>query len=227
MRLVFVMDIMNGLVVLAEGGERYKYRPIEEKSEIVKKSNPLEVLSEIKPRFLYVADIDRILGTGSNLILLNSMFSKVEEMIADCGFRTPAELEDIKFIPVLGTETFDLRKLSDVDIECYVSLDFHEDRFIDSSGRFGDFRSAVEFLNSFSLRGLIVLNLKRVGSGSPDLELLSNVMSFSENPVYLGGGVGGMKDLEMLRSLGCKGVLISTAVHRKKIPLELIRRGFI
>jgi len=53
------------------------------------------------------------------------------------------------------------------------------------------------------------------------------VLDLSEHPVYLGGGVSGIEDLEKLKELGCSGVLISTAVHRKAIPLDFIRKGFI
>jgi len=227
MKLIFVMDIMNGIAVLAERGERQKYRPLAEKSLVVKKSNPIEILEEIKPRFLYVADLDRILGRGSNEATLKSLSEKVEEMMADCGFRSPKELKNFSFTPVLGTETFDLRKIPEIEVDFYVSLDFKEEQFLDASKSFGSFKEAVNFLNSFSVKGLIVLNISRVGSGIPDFELLLEVLNLSEHPVYLGGGVSGMEDLERLKSLGCNGVLLSTAVHRKAIPLELIRLGII
>ena len=227
MRLVFVMDVMNGLAVLAERGERQKYRPVAEKSAVVKKSDPLKVLMAIKPRFLYVADLDRILGIGDNAKILRPLSRRVEEMMADCGFRRPEELGELEFIPVLGTETFDLTKISETKGNCYVSLDFREDSFLDASGKFADFKKAVAFLNSIPLRGLIVLNITRVGSGKADFELLAEVLDLSEHPVYLGGGVSGIEDLEKLKELGCSGVLISTAVHRKAIPLDFIRKGFI
>lgn len=227
MRLIFVMDIMNGIVVLAERGERGKYRAVAEKSLILRTNEPLKLVEEIKPRFLYVADLDRILGKGDNTETLNAISLKVEEMIADCGFRNVDDLGRINFIPVLGTETFDLTKLSEVKKDCYVSLDFYGERFLDASQKFRDFENALEFLNCFKLRGIIVLNLNRVGSGAPDLELLSKVLNFSENPVYLGGGVGKFEDLEILKNFGCSGVLISSAVHKKIVPVELIQKGFI
>lgn len=227
MKLVFVMDIMNGFVVLAERGERQKYRPLAERSLIIKESDPFKVLEFIKPRFLYVADLDRILGKGENMETLKSLSPMVEEMIADCGFRSFEELEQINFIPVLGTETFDITKLSNTERDCYVSFDFREELFLDASGRFRDFRNALDFLNSLSVRGIILLNMARVGSGKVDFNLLEEFLSFSEHPVYLGGGVGGMEDLEMLKDLGCAGVLLSTAVHKKKVPVDLIQTGFI
>ncbi|MEM4155425.1 MAG: HisA/HisF-related TIM barrel protein, partial [Archaeoglobaceae archaeon] len=207
--------------------ERSKYRAVAEKSLIVDTSEPIGVLEKIKPRFLYTADLDRILGKGNNLPLLNSISFRVEEMIADCGFRNAYELKDLHFVPVLGTETFDITKLSEIDRKCYVSLDFHGERFLDSSQKFEKLENALEFLNSFRLRGVIVLNLKRVGSGTPDLDLFLKVLKLSENPVYLGGGVGKLEDLENLKNLGCSGVLVSSAVHKKTIPLKIIRNGII
>ncbi|MDK2876676.1 MAG: phosphoribosylformimino-5-aminoimidazole carboxamide ribotide isomerase [Archaeoglobaceae archaeon] len=227
MKLVFVMDIMNGLVVLAERGERQNYRPVAEKSLIVKESDPFKVLEFIKPRFLYVADLDRITGKGENTEILKSISPMVEEMIADCGFRSPEELEQVNFIPVLGTETFDITRISEIDRDCYVSFDFRENLFLDASERFGDFRNAVDFLNSFSVRGIIVLNIARVGSGKADFRLLEEFLSLSEHPVYLGGGVSDLRDLEILKDLGCAGVLLSTAVHKKRVALDLIQSGFI
>lgn len=227
MKLIFVMDIMNGVVVLAERGERQKYRPVAESSHIVKSSDPVEVLAEIKPRFIYVADLDRIMRLGDNMQILKALSSRVDELIADCGFRSVGELGDLNFIPVLGTETFDITKICEVNRDCYVSLDFLEEKFLDASGRFKDFRATIDFLNSYSVCGIIVLNIKRVGSGSPDFRLLSEVLKISDHPVLLGGGVSGIEDLKKLKDMGCDGVLVSTAVHRKKIPLELIRKGFI
>ncbi|MEM1751529.1 MAG: HisA/HisF-related TIM barrel protein [Archaeoglobaceae archaeon] len=221
------MDIMNGVVVLAERGERKKYRPVAESSHLVKSSDPIEVLSEIRPKFLYVADLDRIQRVGDNMGILKALSSGVEEIMADCGFRNVGELKDLNFIPVLGTETFDITEIGKVGKDCYVSFDFLEEKFLDASGRFKDFRVALEFLNSYSIRGIIVLNIKRVGSGSPDFRLLSEVLEISDNPVYLGGGVSGLKDLEKLKEMGCEGTLVSTGVHKKRIPLELIRKGFI
>ncbi|MEM0203693.1 MAG: HisA/HisF family protein [Archaeoglobaceae archaeon] len=222
MKIFFVLDIRNGVAVHAERGEREKYRPIEEKSLILRTSDPISIVETLKPRFLYVADLDRIAGKGENLQIVEALAGKVEELIADCGFREVEELKGIKFKPVLGTETFDITR---IDRKCYVSLDFF-DKFVDRSQKFRDFREAIEFLNTLELDGVIVLNVKSVGTMSVDFELVSKVVEVSQNPVLAGGGVGGLDDLKKLHEIGCKGALVATAVHKKKLPLDLIREGY-
>jgi phosphoribosylformimino-5-aminoimidazole carboxamide ribotide isomerase len=34
-----------------------------------------------------------------------------------------------------------------------------------------------------------------------------------------------MDDVERAKEIGCEGLLVATAVHRKKIPLEIVRIG--
>lgn len=222
MKIFFVLDIKNRIAVHAERGERERYRPLEEKSYVVKTSDPISIVEALKPRFLYVADLDRIAGTGDNLSTIESLAKRVEELIADCGFREVEELEGLRFKPVLATETFDITK---IDRKCYVSLDFFDD-FVDRSRRFKDFREAIEFLNTLDLDGVIVLNVRRVGTMNIDFELISKAVEVSENPVFAGGGISGFEDLEKLQEIGCKGALIATAIHRKKLPLQIIRNGY-
>lgn len=222
MKIFFVLDIKKGIVVHAERGEREKYKPIEEKSLVVKTSDPFSIVETLKPRFIYVADLDRISGDGDNLGIIEKLSGKVEELIADCGFREVEELEGINFEPVLATETFDITK---IDRKCYVSLDFF-DNFLDTSQRFKDFEEAIEFLNTFELSGVIVLNVKRVGTMKVDFQLISKAVEISENPIFVGGGVGSLEDLRKLHEIDCKGALIATAIHRGRLPLHLIRSGY-
>lgn len=179
MKVFFVIDIKNGIVVAGKRGEREKYRPIGDTSSIVKSSDPVKVISEIKPKFLYSADLDRIAGKGENVKTLQKLASMVEGLIADCGFRKSEELENLPFIPVVGTETFDVTQLSE---KCYVSLDFKE-KFLDASSSFYDWKNAVEFLNSFDLYGIIVLAIHSVGTMELDFSLLETVLGISDNPV--------------------------------------------
>uniref|UniRef100_A0A7J2THV2 HisA/HisF family protein n=1 Tax=Archaeoglobus fulgidus TaxID=2234 RepID=A0A7J2THV2_ARCFL len=223
MKIFFVLDIKGKRAVLAEKGEREKYEPLSEKSLVARTDDPIEVVKMLEPRFLYVADLDRISGKGENMGTVEALSKMVEDLIADCGFRKAEELRKISFKPVVGTETFDI---TEIDRKCYVSLDFR-DSFLDASRKFRNWKDAIEFLNCLELYGIIVLNLRRVGSLNPDFELLSRVLEISENPVLLGGGVGSFSDLERLKDIGCDGVLIATAIHKKLLPLEIIQKGFI
>ena len=88
-RIIFVVDISDGVVVHARGGKREEYRPVSESSRVCSSSLLHEVLKDVSPMELYVADLNRIVGTGSNLNLLKDI--KVPMMV-DAGIK---EIEDV------------------------------------------------------------------------------------------------------------------------------------
>ena len=65
-RVVFVMDIFNRSVVLAKGGIREKYRPVSDSSIICNSSDPLNIVDLLRPREVYIADLNRLQGKGPN-----------------------------------------------------------------------------------------------------------------------------------------------------------------
>lgn len=222
MKVYFVIDLMDGKVVRAFEGRRDNYYPIEYFSNLVDSSDPFDVLEVVRPRYLYVADLDRIMGIGNNFSLIDEI-SRGFHVIADCGFREADEVLNLNFIPVLGTETFDLYKLDEVKSDFFVSLDIRGGRVLSNL----DFSDTIEYLNSFNILGLIVLEIDRVGTCSLNFERIEKALKLSENPVYVGGGVGSLEDLMRLRDMGCEGALISTALHRGLIDLDVVRRGEI
>jgi len=228
MKIYFVMDLLNGVVVKAVRGERAEYEPIHLSSKILQSSNPYQVIEEIRAKYLYIADLDRITGKGDNTRIIEDLSKRVDHLIADCGFRDVAELDAIDFDPVLGTETFDIRKLYKVQKKVFVSLDIKDDSLLDSSGSFRGWKDALEFLNSFRLGGVIILTLHRVGTGSSlDFDILEKAVEISDNPVFAGGGVKDMDDLLKAKEAGCSGVLVASAVHERNIPLEVVKQGKI
>lgn len=216
-----MIDVMGGKVVLARKGEREKYKPISLFSEIVDCDEVDDVVKKVAPKYLYVADLDRIESRGDNIEVIEDLCKYVQELIADCGFKAGESL-NFNFVPVLGSETFDLTKIPNQKI--YVSLDF-KDKFLDASGKFKSFEDAVEFLNSFEIEAIVVLSLKNVGTFFANFELAERVLEISDHPVMLGGGIAGIEDLERAKEIGLSGVLVATAVHKKKIPVEIVRKG--
>jgi len=228
MRLYFVTDLLNGLIVRGVGGKRENYKPIHLESEVgLQSSYPVEVVKFIKPKNLYVADLDRIMGKGDNIDMIEKLTTFVDDLIADCGFKHAPETKNLQFSPVLGTETFDIRQLEQIENpqNVVVSIDIL-DSILDASSSFKSWLDMIEFLNSFRLKGMIVLTLKKVGtSSSLDWRLLEKAIDVATNPVFGGGGVRSMEDLEKAKEIGCEALLVSTAVHLRKIPLEVIRKG--
>jgi|Deesub1362B_J571_1020462.scaffolds.fasta_scaffold00118_33 phosphoribosylformimino-5-aminoimidazole carboxamide ribotide isomerase len=236
MKIYFVLDILNGKVVRGIGGDRKKYREIHLESELmmrlgIKNSNPVELVDKLRPKNIYVADLDRIMGSGENLELIKRINDKVSEMIVDCGFRSAEEVLSFKEMglvyPVLGTETFDITGITEINGEdVFVSIDIR-DGLLDASNKFTDFEEVLSFLNSFRIRGIIVLTLRNVGmETSIDKKIVEKALDISDNPILVGGGVKDLEDLKLAEKIGCDGVLLATSVHRMRVPLEIVRKGF-
>ncbi|MFP3946931.1 MAG: HisA/HisF family protein [Archaeoglobaceae archaeon] len=226
MKLYFVIDFLHKEVVRAVRGEREKYRPVHLSSKLLNTSDPQKVIEQVKPRYIYAADLDRIMGEGDNTEVINSISSNVEHLIADCGFKEPVELESLQFDGVVGSETFDLRQLKECSSVRYVSLDI-KDRFLDASNSFRRWEDALEWLNSFDLKGIVILTLSRVGTLSLDHKVFNKSAEISDNPLYAGGGIKSMEDVLKLKYLGFEGVLIASALHEGSIDPEVMRKGII
>lgn len=226
-RVVFVLDLLDGSVVHGVRGERDKYRPVHEFSQIVDTSDPVRLVEEIRPREVYVADLDRLMDQGDNDSLVESVSKRCPVML-DLGASTTAEVEHGLTLAdqvVVGTETATtglLESISGMDVA--VSLDLKDGRVLanDPSLRVPP-REVIDLLNGVDIGSLIVLDLDRVGTKTGfDPHLLADIASRSRHPVLLGGGVRGVDDLERLVSLGVSGALVATAVHDGSIPLDYI-----
>lgn len=227
MKLYFVMDLLRKEVVRAVRGEREKYQPVHLSSGLLDTSDPERAVKNINPKYIYVADLDRIMGEGDNIQVINKISGNVEHLMADCGFKEPAELEGLGFDGVVGSETFDLRQLKDNPANVhYVSLDI-KNKFMDASDSFHSWEEALEWLNSFNLKGVVILTLSKVGTLSLDHDIFNKAAEISDNPLYAGGGVKSLEDILNLDNLGFDGVLIASAFHEGKIDPETIKRGKI
>jgi phosphoribosylformimino-5-aminoimidazole carboxamide ribotide isomerase len=227
-RCVFVLDLFNGSAVHAVRGEREKYQPIGAKSKVVGTSDPLSILEALRPKEVYVADLDRITGSGDNLALIGEMAKKAETM-ADVGISSVEELEllPLDCRPVLGTETgsFDLIKRATSKREVTVSVDLFGGEVLtrDPTLKFSPLDLIWRF-NPLPIKEIILLALDRVGTSTGlDEAFLRKAADLSDHPILLGGGVKDGSDLDRLEELGLAGALVATAVHGKSIPLERMR----
>ncbi len=227
-RCVFVLDLFNGSAVHAVRGEREKYQPIGAKSRVVETSDPLSILEALRPKEVYVADLDRIMGSGDNLALIGELARKAETM-ADVGISSVEELDLLPSdcTPVLGTETGSLSLIERASSRrnVTVSIDIFRGEVLtcDPALKFRPLELICE-LNSLSIKEIILLSLDRVGTSMGlDEGFLRKAADLSDHPILLGGGVKDGSDLDRLEELGLAGALVATAVHEGKIPLEAIR----
>jgi phosphoribosylformimino-5-aminoimidazole carboxamide ribotide isomerase len=222
MELILAMDLKQNLVVHGRSGQRAGYRPLDWGCSPT--AEPRGFIQTIAPKYLYIADLDRIEGTGSHDRVIAECACMVSRCYVDRGCQSPDDLLPRYHITnVIGTET------GGKDLSRYgggfLSLDLWDGRVIP----FG--REPVEMLrqaNNWKFNGCIILNIGAVGTESGlNREMLETMRSVYHRKLFWGGGVGAAADLEALSDAGFDGAIIATALHRKKIPLAWIRRGRI
>jgi phosphoribosylformimino-5-aminoimidazole carboxamide ribotide isomerase len=220
MDLILAMDLKSGHVVHGMKGDRASYRPLD--WGLSPTAEPAGYMKAIGPRFLYIADLDRIGGTGDNDRQIFQCASMVERCYVDRGVSSPDELIQGKnIVNIVGTET------AGDDLSVYgsgfLSIDMRNGRVIPGGL---DPAVVLKQAENWSFDGCIILDISAVGTGKGisgrDLEILRSAYGRS---LFYGGGISGTGDLSVLEEAGFDGAIVSTALHRGSIPEEPIRRG--
>ena len=219
MDLVLALDLMGGSVVHGARGERTTYRPL--LLPKVPSSEPASLISALSPRYIYIADLDRIMGYGENDEAIQSCSRLAERSYVDRGIRSPADyLKGENLVNIVGTET------GGEDLDVYpggfLSVDVREGRVIP---RGEDPLEILALAGEWAFEGCIFLNLGMVGTSAGLPHNLADLRSACRKKLFYGGGVGSVEDLELLRDAGFDGAIVATGVHRGIIPLEWVRRG--
>lgn len=228
MDIIFAMDIRGGLVVKGYKGERERYEPIERHSKICATSDPLNVMDIVKPRRTYIADLDRILGWGSNSLILKRLAARTETLI-DIGIRRlddVREAERIGDIAIIGTETGNLGIIRAAQsTKIAVSIDLKAGRATSpDSALSGDPIEIIEKMNLYKMRELIVLDINLVGTKQGvDFDFIESAIDISGHPIIIAGGIKNSEEVDRLEDLGAAGVILSTAIHEGIIPVDLVR----
>ena len=243
MKVIPVIDILNGSAVHAVKGRRNEYKPLE--SLLTKSTQPLGVADAFKAlgfRELYIADLDAIIDCKEK-------FSEIEQIAAKTGLslfvdagvtgieRANRLMESGVAKLVIGTETLQSKTFVEVAVKQFgsshvvISLDLKEGKVL-TQPTFTGSKEPMQLLREFKAMGVgqvIVLDLSRVGSGEGvDTDFLKAVIAETGMEVYVGGGVRDIKDLMELQSIGVSGALVATALHTGKIAVvDLKREGFI
>ena len=228
MEIIFAMDIRGGIVVKGYKGDRERYEPIERHSKICRTSDPLNVIDAIKPRRTYIADLDRILGTGSNSPIIKRLGTLTSTLI-DIGIRRlddVREAERISDTAIIGTETGSLDVIRAAQsMRVAVSLDVKDGSVMSPDPALsGDPLQVVERMNLYKIREIIVLNINLVGTKQGvDFDFIERVIDVSGHPIVVAGGIKNTEELDRLEDLGAAGVVLSTAIHEEIVPIDLVR----
>ena len=220
MELVLAMDLKQNLVVHGKSGQRETYKPLDWGCSPT--AEPLGFVKAITPENIYIADLDRIGGTGSHDRIIAECARLVSACYVDRGCRSPDDLLNGYHIRnIIGTETCgdDLSSFSGG----FLSLDSRNGHVI-PSGR--DPLAVLRQANGWKFWGCILLDIGAVGTEAGlNREILQKIRAAYHRKLFYGGGVATIADLEILRDVGFDGAIIATALHRGTIPPALIRRG--
>lgn len=235
MKIIPVIDVLEGRVVHAVRGRRKEYQPLQ--SNLCASTDPVDVAEALKALGfgeLYLADLDAITRGRANFSIFKNIADKTGlELMVDTGIDTLKKAESALKSHVskviIGTETLPSASLVAEAIGLFgsekvmVSLDLMGDRVI-SGFELGALKDPVALLREFQEAGvsqIIVLDLARVGSGEGvNVPFLREVLRNIKVDVYVGGGVRDIKDLMELKGVGVFGVLLATALHSGKISPE-------
>jgi len=240
MKIIPVIDVLEGRVVHAVRGRRKEYQPL--KSNLCASTNPVDVAAALKAlgfSELYVADLDAITRGQVHFSIFKNIADKTGlELMVDAGIDTLEKVENVLESHVskviIGTETLPGVSLVADAVKLFgservvVSLDLMGDHVI-SGFELGVLAEPMALLREFQEAGVsqvIMLDLARVGSGEGvNVPFLREVLRNFTAKVFVGGGVRDVKDLVELKNIGVFGVLVATALHSGKISLKELKQA--
>ena len=243
LKVIPVIDILNGVVVHAVRGKRKEYQPLQ--SILCKSVDPLAVAKTFRTlgfSELYVADLDAIVGGSTNFQHLNIISKQTGlNLMVDAGVTEIGKAKKLLDSGVskliIGTETLQKKGFVGEAVALFgadrvvVSLDLKGDKVLVKLG-FDGCSNSMCLLQDFKQMGVsqvIVLDLARVGSGEGvNVDFLKKVITEVGVDVYVGGGMRDINDLVELKNLGACGALVATALHTGKISIESLKQeGFL
>jgi len=227
MRLLGVMDILNGLVVQALRGLRHEYRPLT--SVLVDSAYPMNVAMALVEKLgieeIYVAELDLLTGKRSDLSTLEALAGVNARFCVDSGIRNVEQAEAIArmgFIPVIGSETLPTleliprltRRLGPDSL--IFSLDTRNGKVVSADPQI-DKEAPETVARKVARKGIenfILLAMDRVGTRSGmDLNLVEKVRRSVPGELLVGGGINSLDTIKILARLGCSGCLVATILH--------------
>jgi len=243
MKVIPVIDVLNGVAVHGKQGERNKYKPL--KSRLFASTNPLTIASFFESfgfTSLYLADLDAILGKSMNLNLLKQI-----AQTTNLDFMVDSATSDLKRARkvvdsnvskiVIGSETLDRLDFVKQAVEIFgenkviISIDQKNGKLLSKSSLISslDVFSFVEKLEGLGITEIILLDLERVGTEyGVDLGFIQNIVENTEIGVFVGGGIRSFEELEQLKRIGVAGALVATGLHDETLSVEQLKSaGFL
>lgn len=243
MKIIPVLDLLDGIAVHAMRGERKEYRPL--KSVLCASPDPLElarIFDSLGFDELYMADLDAILGRNEDFSVFTRISSETDlALMVDAGINDLGKAERVLDAGasnvIIGTETLTYLGFAGEAVQALgeerviVSVDLKGGELLSRSEKIRSMNPLrlVETLEGLGVARIIVLDLARVGSEQgANMGVVAEVLEKTGVSVITGGGMRGIEDLEAARDLGVSAALIATVLHTGKLtPAELESEGFL
>jgi phosphoribosylformimino-5-aminoimidazole carboxamide ribotide isomerase len=240
MKIIPVIDLLDGVAVHAVRGERSRYRPVD--SQLCEGSDPVDVacalLDYAKSSVLYVADLDGIMRGAPQRHALLRLAQAIPgiELWLDAGFTdrdaanaltAPLRANGANVTPVFGSESLrapnnessiqpagangNANPRDAIPRDAILSLDRRHDTPLGDPAWWRD-------ASAWPSR-VIVMSLERVGSfEGPDVAAIADVRSRAcERQIIGAGGIRNADDLRAAEAAGAHAWLIASALHERRI----------
>jgi phosphoribosylformimino-5-aminoimidazole carboxamide ribotide isomerase len=238
MKIIPVIDVLNGVAVHGVRGERERYQPL--KSILCRSANPLDIASTFESlgfSGLYLADLDAILGKSANFSVYRQIVTQTGlDLMVDAGIADIARAEEVLATEVskivVGSETLDSLDFLDQAVKAFgedrvvVSIDLKQEKVLSASDVIAsmDAVSFAQELGKIGVTQIILLELDRVGTEHGiNWALLRSVLEKTGVKVLVGGGIRSLQELEELRYLGVFGALVATILHNGKLEVDELK----
>ncbi len=240
MKILPVLDLLDGIVVRGVAGKRNAYRPVE--SQLLDNADPRLVAEAFRNQFglteIYLADLDAILHDRPNLPIYNALVNHGFSLIVDAGLRDTDRAGEL-FAHGVSAVIAGLETIPSPELLEDLTRTFHSDRILFSldlknGSPLGDL-TPWETFDPFEIgcravdagiTRMIVLDLAAVGvhEGIITMPLCQRLQDhFPKLEIVTGGGVRDIDDLKQLAAIGIDGVLVASALHNGRIDAATIR----
>jgi len=229
-----VLDLTAGRAVLARGGRRDTYAPVD--SVLVAggaRGDPLALVRAYRDILdcdeWYVADLDALAGGAVQRALLGALRGRLfvdaavttperaRELVADGAARVVVGLETLPSFDALGAVA---RAIGPKRV--VFSLDLRDGAPLAEAAVSGTPLALAHAAVTAGAGAIIVLDLARVGSGrGVDFVLVEALRrALPQVELLAGGGIATPRELERLADAGLDGALVATALHDGRIKRD-------
>lgn len=225
MKLIPVIDLLDGHVVHAKNGTRKHYQPVN--SPLCKSSQPIHVIHDFLSLYtfdtIYIADLNAIMKTGNNNNFILTLLNHFPDITfwLDQGAWATQTLSHQKIIPIIGTESLNPETTIEDTLFSHcppfiLSLDFSHNRPL---GPVPLFQKPLLWPAT-----VIAMTLDRIGGQlGPDFNKLT--MLQEQRPdidLVAAGGIRSLVDLEQLTKRNIHTALIASALHNQRLDSCII-----